>query len=134
MKSEIKTVADAFNYTGRDLNDITKFDFLPESDRAAVAAFYQLSVVREALNKEANKGENWYPDWNNYNQYKYYPWFDLETYGDAPASSGFAFDDYVYVYSGSGVGSRLCYISEEVAEYAGTQFIDLYKAVFVLNN
>lgn len=132
MKSEIKTVADAFNYTGRNLNDLTKFDFLPEADRAAVSAFYQLSVVREALNKEANSGQNWYPDWANYKQRKFYPWFDMDKRGDSPADSGFALDNYVCEVVFSNIGGHLCYISEEVAKYAGGQFINLYKAVFVL--
>lgn len=70
--------------------------------------------------KAINKG--WEPDWNNSNQYKWWPYFDL--------SSGFGFSYSDYGYGGtdtSASGSRLCFESEDKSEYAATQFIEIYK-------
>lgn len=80
-------------------------------------AYKKLKVVVLALN------EGWTPDWNNSGQYKWAPWFYL----DKP---GFRF--CASYCSGTGAytagGSRLCFKSDELATYAGKQFLDLYKA------
>jgi hypothetical protein len=67
-------------------------------------------------------------DWANTNQKKWYPYFF--------ASSGFGFSDtrYDYDYSCSGVGSRLCFESQEKAKYAGITFTDLYEIYLVKDN
>jgi hypothetical protein len=46
-------------------------------------------------------------------------------------SPGFRFDGSADWGSSSYVGSRLCFISEEVADYIAQQFIDLYRDYFV---
>jgi hypothetical protein len=87
-----------------------------DSDTADEAAYKKLKIVIAAIN------QGWIPDWNNSDQRKWWPWFNL--------SSGFGFSSAVYHYdlAISSVGSRLCFESSEKAEYAGTQFIELYKA------
>jgi len=79
-------------------------------------AYQKLKVIARALN------EGWKPDWNDGNQAKWYPWF----YMNKP---GFRFADSVYDYSHSysAGGSRLCFKSRELAEYAGKQFMDIYE-------
>ena len=71
------------------------------------------------ITKEINQG--WIPNWNDSNQKKWSPWFRL--------SSGFGFVDshYGYSFTGTSVGSRLCFESEEKSTYAGKQFIEIYK-------
>lgn len=78
--------------------------------------YRKLKAITKALN------EGWYPDWNDSDERKWVPWFD--------ASSGFAFDGTSYDYSDAGAGyaSRLCFKTDALAEYAGRQFNDLYKA------
>ena len=78
-------------------------------------AFRKIKAITKSLN------EGWKPDWNNSNEKKWYPWFKL-------SSGGFVFDDAGYCCSvaGAGHGSRLCFKSEELAEYAGKQFIDIW--------
>jgi hypothetical protein len=49
-------------------------------------AYKKLKVITRALN------EGWEPNWNNDNQYKWYPWF----YMDSP---GFRFYDSDYTYT-----------------------------------
>ncbi|NDV46133.1 hypothetical protein D0T49_03640 [Paludibacter sp. 221] len=55
---------------------------------------------------------------------RWYPWFECN---DSP--SGFAFYDSNCGRStaDAGSGSRLCYKSEELANYSGKQFLDLWR-------
>jgi len=62
---KIKTVEDAILYTGRDLSILEALKLLPEKDREHFEADYSLKIIVEALNKEANGGEDWKPDFND---------------------------------------------------------------------
>lgn len=90
----------------------------------ALLALAKLFIIIEAIN------DGWKPDWNNYDEYKYYPWFDLKKEENNP--SGFRLDGVVYDCTYSRVGSRLCFASREKAEYAAKQFEDLYKDYFLI--
>jgi len=107
---EIKTFEDA----------CAKLDIDPllvsnESDTPDEAAYKKLKLIVKAINA------GWEPDWNNTGQRKYWPWFRL--------SSGFGCSDSTYYYGHAitGVGSRLCFESEEKSTYAANQFIDIYE-------
>ncbi|MCL2291204.1 MAG: hypothetical protein FWC34_10990 [Bacteroidetes bacterium] len=78
--------------------------------------YRKLKIVTKALN------ENWEADYEDPNQKKWFPWFSV-------SSGAFVFGDanYAYSYANAGGASRLCFKSEELAEYAGKQFIELYK-------
>ena len=68
------------------------------------------------------------PDFSDWNQSKYEPWFDMEN----SSAGGFACIDYDHWLTYTGIGSRLCYSSRELAEYAGKQFKDIYEEYFVI--
>lgn len=106
---------------------IPDFKSYPAKDRKGMIAHAKLVIIARALNRLANKGKQWKPDWNNNQWDKYYPWFWMNG-----GSSGFRYYDCDLWYSISVVGSRLCYISAEVGKYAGNQFLKLYKEYFVL--
>jgi hypothetical protein len=108
--NEIKTFEDACKEL--DVNPQAVYFGNNTSDEIA---YKKLKIVTEALN------QGWTPDWSNTNQKKWYPYFVL--------SSGFGFSgtNYVYGYSNTTVGSRLCFESEVKARYAGNQFLQLYK-------
>lgn len=91
---------------------------IPAGLPAHVEAYMKLCVIAKALN------EGWTPDWDNGNQYKYYPYFDMK--------NGFSFFSSYDYCQYSRVGSRLCFQNSKLAEYAGTQFLDLYKQLFIL--
>ena len=101
------------------------FTILPEKHRTALTAHYKLVIIAQALN------DGWEPDWTNYDEYKYYPWFVVEEKSSGP---GLGLSYIVYAYAGSfaDVGSRLCYRTRELARYAGTQFKDLYEEYFLI--
>lgn len=99
---------------------------LPKDHQEAIVAHCKLVIIAQALNQEANGGKRWKPNWKNGQWDKWYPWFWMNS------GSGLSCDDFVNRDSGSGVGSRLCYISREVADYAGKKFLKLYKQYFVI--
>lgn len=110
ITERIKTVDDLLSMYGMSREEFDKqYDNLSSDEKA----YKLLKLLCSALN------EGWKPDWDNPNELKYYPWFEMG------GSSGFRFYDYSYWRSA--VGSRLCFKSKELAEYAGKQFIDLYK-------
>jgi hypothetical protein len=115
VMDRIKTAEDAFAIKGISFGDIVN-----NSDTQDEIAYKILKVIVEVLN------EGWVPDWKNSSQYKYYPWFDMSS------GSGLSYDVYDYQYSDSDVGSRLCFKSRELAEYAGKQFIKLYTDFFII--
>ena len=112
----IKTFEDAMEATGR--KEVPDFSSFPEDMRKHFEALFKMVVIVEALN------EGWKPNWDNYNEYKYYPWFDM-------SPSSFAFSDSLYVcgFAGAGSGSRLKLKSMELAEYCGKQFKDIWKYI-----
>lgn len=77
----VKTFDDARKLTGRP--DVPDFSNLPTDMRKHFEAQYKMIVIAEALNEE------WIPDWDNHNEYKYYPWFKM-------SPSSFAFDGSYY--------------------------------------
>lgn len=79
-------------------------------------AYLKLTIIAEVLN------EGWTPDWNNYSEYKYYPYFDMQT-----GKNGFAFGDSIYDFTYAHVGSRLCFQSKELADYAAVTFLKIYE-------
>jgi hypothetical protein len=125
---KIKTFEDACEALKLDAEKvIPDFSFYPEEDREAMIAHAKLVIINKALNMQ-DDGTIWTPDWTNGKFDKYYPWFDMRS----SSVGGFSYDDYDSWDTGTIVGSRLCYSSSEVAEYAGTQFKDLYEAYFVI--
>jgi len=114
--TNIKTFEDACQVLGIETT-IPAFTGLSEQQQKAFIAHYKLVLIIEAIN------EGWTPDWNNDDEYKYYPWFDME--------NGFVLSDVYYFYSFTFVGSRLCFESREKAKYVATQFIELYRDYFL---
>lgn len=100
------------------LPDVSKFHI---KHQQALIANAKLIIIAEALN------DGWEPNWEDYNEYKYYPWF----YMDSP---GFRFYGAYYGYSDtySTCGSRLCFRTRKLAEYAGQTFIELYRDMMVI--
>jgi len=117
VMERIKTVQDVLADNGISQGSFHKQCEGLETDELA---YRLLKLLAKSLN------EGWTPDWNDDTQYKYFAWFYMG------GSSGFRFDGYVRWDSYSTVGSRLCFISREVGEYAGKQFIKSYKDYFVM--
>lgn len=125
--SQIKTYEDACKQLQIDPAALPDVSMLPAKHQKAITAFAKLVIIAEALNG------GWIPDWKNDDEYKYYPWFDMNPDADDDkAGLGLSYLDYDYSFSNSIVGSRLCFRTDELARYAGQQFIQLYADYFLL--
>ena len=114
IKEKIKTFSDVLNHLGIDEEDFEDENKNLSPDEVA---YRKVKLIVNALN------DGWNPDWTDSSQYKYSPWFKM----GSSSGSGFSYDVYGYWYTGSYVGSRLCFKSRELAEYAGKQFTEIYK-------
>lgn len=84
----------------------------------------KLEVITAALN------EGWSPDWNNTNEYKYYPYFYIEPRKHG-ANAGLSCTATYNASSGANIGSRLCFHEPDAARYAGKQFTELYEQLLL---
>ncbi len=124
---KFKTADECFKFLKLDIKkNIPDVSNCPEKDKAAIIADYTLKKVIEA---HCQANGNWKPDWKDYSQWKYYPWFMANTSGSG--LSYFAFD---FSRTSAYVGSRLCLPSSELAEYVGKTFIKLYEQTFLIKD
>ncbi|MFT3994754.1 MAG: hypothetical protein QM660_10630 [Dysgonomonas sp.] len=84
-------------------------------------AYMKLTQIVRALN------EGWVAKVYD-SEYRYYPWF---SHNESP--SAFSFCDSVYDYSSTYASgsSRLCFKSEKLSNYAGKQFLELWREFIV---
>ena len=122
---DIKTLEDACKVVPLNASQLALLDLGSEDrDVRAAQAVMKLTVISRAMNKLANGGAEWRPDWTDMSERKYYPWLKFL------AGSGFSHFDYLCGYSVTAVGSRLCFISEDMARHAATHFAELYNDFF----
>lgn len=119
----IKSYTDACKYLG-----LTEKHFIDRPIYAlnleAIDALDKLFLIAKAWNKE----DGFVPDFSDWNQYKWYPWFKYDK--DAAG--------FVYAYSinaptsaSATIVSRLCFKTRERARQFGKQFSELYNKVFL---
>ena len=114
VMDRIKTVDDSLEDNGHIYNEKRvrrEWESLGLSQKEI--AFRLLKMLAKSLN------EGWEPDYENENENKYYPRFKVKK-GDIFMLWGTYFDCTIKV-------TPIAFKSSELAEYAGTQFIDLYK-------
>lgn len=147
ITERVKTFEDACAVLGEDHLYVQMFqDIYTKSEKAGanvnsdVVAYLKLRIITAALN------EGWEPKFTT-DEWRWYPWFRLLTKSDIEelseeekgrvvgrASSGAgaygglvcAYAGHVSASSSSYGGSRLAFKSEELADYAGTQFAEIY--------
>jgi hypothetical protein len=119
ITDRIRTWEDVCEHLQIDPLDSLPFEIPDNEEEEAINAYFKIRSIAYVLN------EGWFPNWDNSNEYKYYPWF----YMDSKAGSGFGLSFGVCDCgdSGAAVGSRLCFKSEALAKYAATQFINEYR-------
>lgn len=125
--TKITTIEEAFKAKGLDPNNLPDVSMLPVELRDYIVAQYQLTIVVKALN------EGWEPDWSNEDQWKYYPWFNVEKNADKPSGFGLSYFVFGVWSAGTGVGSRLCFANWETAKYAADTFTELYERCYLIS-
>lgn len=154
VTERIKTFEDACAELGEDHLYVQMFrDIYDKSEKAGanvncdVVAYLKLRVITAALN------EGWEPQFTE-DEWRYYPWFYLWTDEELAekteewkrerclttmqyhrgewAGLASAYSDIAPSYSAAYFGSRLCFKSDTLAEYAGKQFIDLWMDFYLI--
>ena len=124
----IKTYKDACKREG--VTPIDENSDLPKD----VIAFLKLRTIAKALRN------GWKPKWEDTNEYKYYPWFDI-----VPAGVGFAFNgsdlgvsdlnsSYVASLAAANFGGALASESSKIARYFGETFAEIWAEYLLPNN
>jgi len=123
VQDRIKSIDDAIKELGDNDPDVVDYLKLEAAGINSHVLYSQmLVVIVKALNEE------WIPDWHNDAWDKWVNWFYLSS-----SSSGrFSFDCSDDRFSDSNCGSRLCFKSKELAQYAAKQFIDIYEKAFTI--
>ena len=146
VTERIKTFVDACRELGSDHPFVKAYDgymthiHQPNMNDYDLVSYLQLRIITAALN------EGWEPQFTKVEQ-RWYFWYDLitkEQYdklsaadrcrvvgrggGGASAYCGLVYADAnnASSVSGTGCGSRLAFKSEELADYAGRQFSEIY--------
>ena len=139
IRERIKTFDDAVAYLGEESilvqvwNNLTIETENGSDDAKDIVAYTKLRIIAAALNEEQ---EGWRPKYQdkdgNGGEYRWYPYFRAVFFGgDANFGSyaglAFAGTRYGFSIADANFGSRLCYKSEELAEYSGQQFKDIWE-------
>lgn len=122
ITDRVKSFEDACQVLGISTN-VPEVKGLPRKHQKAIIANYKLIVIAEALN------EGWKPNWQDSDEYKYYPWFDMSN----PAGVGYSYTYNTASNAYANFGSRLCLKNRELAIYFGQTFTDLFNDSLLLN-
>ena len=114
---KVDSLEAALEYLGRENNAC--ICGIPYKHAKAMVAMYKLITIAEAW----NKADNFVPDYDNTNQYKWFPWFQKR----GAAGFVYAYTNVAASNANAAVGSRLCFSTSERAEQFGKQFIDLWN-------
>ena len=125
IKEKIKTFEDACKAL-QISEALPEVSALPEKHQKALIAHYKLITITEALN------EGWQPNWNDLDEYKYQPWFEIDASTEKPSGFGFSYSHCVIWYTFTSCGSRLCFKSRELCLYAIEQFKQIYIDYYLM--
>lgn len=107
------------------LNDVARLvtDINPKHIKALIA-LNELFTIAQAWNKE----DGFVPDFSDWQQNKWFPWFKYDKYAAGFVSANAS---AAPAPAGAKFGSRLCFKSSARAAQFGKQFIDLWNDVFL---
>ena len=121
ITERIKTVKDACAELGEEHPLVTQYRlsvaaaYIGDPMTEDFIAFLKLRIIAAALN------EGWEPTFEK-DEKRWYPWFTVKQGGLMFSHAGYAGANSV-----TNLGVLLVFKSRELAEYAGKQFIDIYK-------
>ena len=112
----IKTLQDAIDELGEQDEEVKFLRLLePIGKETHVYGRQEAVVIAKALQEDC------VADFSDSDQRKYTPYYEVSSAG------GFVYHDYASWGTDTHVGSRLCFKSRELAEYAGKQFIEIHN-------
>jgi len=113
----IKTIKAAFKKMKLPEDFVPDVSMWPEEMRSHKIIEFQLQMVVCAIN------EGWTPNWQDSDEYKYYPWWYV-------GGSGFSMDDVIYDNSATNVGPRIVFRDRSRAAHAAAYFEPLYRELY----
>lgn len=118
----IKSFEEACLSLGLDPTQLPVVANLPEKDQQSIIAFYKLTIIIRALN------EGWEPNWSDFSERRFYNYLYIggDAYDGSVCGLSASSADNVFSGADSSVGARLCFKSRDLAEYAYSQFKELY--------
>lgn len=149
IKDRVKTFEDACRELGNDHPLVIQYKLYNEQMKGNfdymedLTSYFKLRIITAALN------EGWEPQFTK-DEYRWYPWYNLYTQEEidrmdedekkevglllwggsaadgSPCGLAYATSNRAWSVSFSTFGSRLAFKSEELATYAGKQFIKIY--------
>ena len=114
ITDRIKNINDVYYELGINKSDFEKSFMFVEDLYAA-----KIRLITKVLN------EGWEPNWNDSNEYKYFPWYEIK-------GSGFFYSYYDGWYSSAYGGSRFAFKSRELCEYAQKTFNTEFENQFII--
>lgn len=125
ITDRVKSYEDACKVLG--VEPINEQNAKAQGFRPDEIARRKLETIAAALN------EGWLPDWNNTDEYKYYPYFYIQENAKGKGSAGlsYAYSYYAATYTSTNIGSRLCFYASRLAKYAGDHFADIYEQILI---
>lgn len=94
---------------------IKDFSFLPKDQREKALNYHRIKNIELYFN------DNWKPNYQNSNEYKYFPWFNLNA---SDGLVGFG-DSYYHVVNSGGVVA--VFKSKEISDHVGKTFWNFYQ-------
>lgn len=111
--NSIKSFDDILKILGKTLEDVLIYKSPKTSKEVRLNALSKIELIKEVVN------QGWIENWNNDNEYKYYPWFNV-------GSGGFLFVGSTYRCS-SFFSALAFYKTKEISDFVGETFLKEYK-------
>jgi hypothetical protein len=122
---KITSWEEACKVNGVDPSKLPDVSMIPVKFQNWLIATYKLGVITEAINTNED-GKIWTPDYNNPDQWKYFPYFEVEATESNPSGVGFSRSGYGDWDASAGVGSRLCFETREQVYHIQEHFKELF--------
>lgn len=127
----IKTWEDACKVHGVNPIQLPDVSMIPKKFQDWIINTYKMGVITEAINTN-EKGKVWIPNWNNSDEVKYFPWFEIKATKAKPSGVGFSGSNCDFWHSGAHVGSRLAFDSRDKVRHVQEYFKDVFIEMFLI--
>jgi hypothetical protein len=106
------------------------FSMYPERHREVLAHIAELFIMADDANRHNDK--NWDPDFDDMTERKYRPWVDMQKSKNNPSGFRFGAALCVFAFAAAGLGSRLSFRNEEIAQKFFENNQKHYKAIMTI--
>jgi len=119
--NEVMSFEQACEITGDDPTQLPIVDKVAVRHQKRLIADYKLSIITEALR------DNKRPDYNNADQWKYFPVFEVHATKENPSGSSLSFFLDFFWRRNASVGVRLCTLNSDSTRFSALHFAELHK-------